>query len=113
VDYATGEIRQKDNPKRRKELIATLSAVIVNHVAVLNPGAIVLGGRIFDKDLVEDIKLQMRYYLHAGIMPRIIRDTGSSTGLDGLIKSCREYITTGVHLVQSPGLPESLAQIAV
>jgi hypothetical protein len=113
VNYATGELRQKDNPVRRKELIVTLSTIAVNHVAVLNPGVIVLAGKIFDKSLVEEIKQHMGYYLHARIMPRITRDLGNNTGLDGLIRSCRDYITTGVQLVQSTGLSESLTKMAV
>jgi predicted NBD/HSP70 family sugar kinase len=112
VDFATGELRQ-NCPARRKELVVTLGTIVVNHVAVLNPGVIVLAGKIFDKSLVEEIKRHMGYYLHTGIMPRITRDLGSSTGLDGLVQSCRDYITTGVHLVQSTGLPESRAKIAV
>jgi predicted NBD/HSP70 family sugar kinase len=112
VDYTTGELRQ-NCPVQRKELIVTLSTIAVNHIAVLNPGVLVLAGKIFDKSLVEEIKQHMGYYLHEGIMPRITRDLGSSTGLDGLIQSCRDYITTGVQLVQSTGLLESRAKIAV
>jgi len=113
VDYATGELKYKSSSSRRKELISILSTIVINHVAVLNPGLIVLAGKIFDKSLVADIKRHMGHYLHAGIMPRITRDLDSSTGLYGLIQGCRDYITTGVHLVQSPGLPEGLAKMAV
>jgi predicted NBD/HSP70 family sugar kinase len=113
VDFGSGEFRQKNNSARREELIAILSTIAVNYVAVLNPDVIVLSGKIFDKSLVEDIGRRMSYYLHAGIMPRITRDSGSATGLEGLIQSCRGYITTGVHLVQSTGLSQGADRIAV
>jgi len=113
VDFSSGELREKDNPVRRRELIATVSAIAVNYIAILNPGMIVLGGKIFDKSLVEDIKLYMRNYLHTCIRPRIIRDLNSNTGLEGLTKSCREFITTEIHLVHSAGLPETQTRMAV
>ena len=106
VDYASGELRQKDNPGRRKQLTAILSTIAINHVVLLNPGVIVLAGKIFDKALVEAISQRMAYYLPEIIMPKITRDLNRTTGLEGLIQSCRRYITTGVHLVQSTGLPQ-------
>ena len=111
IDYSTGEFRQK-NPARRKETIAIISTIAVNHVAVLNPGVIVLAGKIFDKNMAEEISRRMAYYLPAGIMPRLTRDLSSITGLEGLILSCREYITTGMHLVQSTGLSQQAGRIA-
>jgi len=108
VDYTTGEFRQKDNPAKRKELTAILSAIAVNHVVVVNPGVIVLAGKIFDKSLVEAIGKRMAYYLPKESMPRITQDFSATTGLEGLIQSCRGYITTGIHLVQSTGLPQQI-----
>ena len=113
VDYTTGELREKANPERCKELTAILSTIAVNHVAVLNPSVIVLAGRVFNKNLVEGISRYMAHYLHPAIMPRIKRDVSGTTGLEGLIMSCREYITTGVHLVQRTGLPQRADRIAV
>ena len=113
VDYSTGELRQKGDPKKQKELIAILSTIAINHVVLLNPGVIVLAGKIFDKNLVEAIGRRMKYYLPAQVMPRIARDLSSTTALDGLIESCRGYITTGMHLVQSSGLPQRVDRIAV
>lgn len=108
VDYSTGEFRQKNNPGRRKELISILSTIAVNHVVVVNPGVIVLAGKIFDKNLVEAIGRRMSFYLPPEIMPRITQDFSATTGLEGLIQSCRGYITTGIHLVQSTGLPQQM-----
>ena len=113
VNYATGEFRQKNNPVRRKEFIDILSSIAVNHVAVINPGEIVFAGKVFNKSLLDAIGRQMAYYLPAGIMPRITGDLSDTTGLEGLIQSCRGYITTGVHLVQSMGLPQREERIAV
>jgi len=101
MDFSTGGLKKNRNSMRRKELISIISTIAVNHVAVLNPGLIVFAGKIFDKSLIEDIKQHMRHYLHTGIMPRITRDLNRNTGLEGLIQRCREYITTGVHLIQA------------
>ena len=111
IDYSTGEARQKSQGKR-KEIVSILSTIAVNYVAVLNPGVIVLAGKIFDKSLIDEITKCMSYYLPAGIMPRITRDLSALTGLEGLILSCREYITTGMHLVQSTGLSQQAGRIA-
>jgi predicted NBD/HSP70 family sugar kinase len=105
IDYSTGEFRQ-NNTTRRNESIAILTAIVVNHVAVLNPGVIVLSGKIFDKRMIGAIGRRMAHYLPSGIMPRLVRDFCNTTGLEGLIQSCRRYITTGIHLVQRPGLPQ-------
>jgi hypothetical protein len=113
VNYSTGEFRHKNHPARRKELVSILSTIAVNHVAVINPGVIVLAGKIFDKGLAEAVSRCMAYHLPAGIMPRITRDSGSTTGLEGLILSCRGYITTGMHLIQSTGFPQEADRIAV
>lgn len=113
VDFGKGELKRGNNASSRRELIAIFSSIAVNHVAVLNPGVIVFAGKIFDKALVDDIVKHMSNYLPPGIMPRITRDTSSSSGLEGLVKSCREYITTGVHLVQGMGLPQRVDRFAV
>jgi len=113
VDYATGELKKKANPERRKELIAILSTIAVNHVVLVNPGVVVFAGKIFDKNLVEAISRRMTYYLPSQAMPRISVDSNSTTALDGLIQSCRGYITTGMHLVQSTGLPQLVERMAV
>ena len=105
VDYSTGEFRQKDNPAKRRELISILSAIVVNHVVVVNPGAIVFAGKIFDKSMMDAISKRMTYFLPAKIVPEILQDFNNTTGLEGLIQSCRGYITTGMHLVQQTGLP--------
>jgi predicted NBD/HSP70 family sugar kinase len=112
VDYVTGELRQKDSPERREELVAILTTIAVNHVVLVNPSVIVLAGKIFDKNLVEAIGHSMRHYLPAEVIPRITLDLSGTTGLEGLIQSCREYITTGVHLVQSTGLSQRADRIA-
>jgi predicted NBD/HSP70 family sugar kinase len=112
IDYSTGEFRQ-NNTARRNESIAILTAIAVNHVAVLNPDVIVLSGKIFDKSMIEAIGRRMANYLPSGILPRLVRDSGNTTGIEGLIQSCRRYITTGIHLVQSTGLPQRTDRIAV
>ena len=106
VDYNSGELKQKDNPGHRKNLIAILSTIIINHVVLVNPGVIVLSGKIFDKELIEAINRRMTYYLPAESIPKVTRDISRTTALDGLIQSCRGFITTGVHLVQNTDLPQ-------
>jgi len=112
VDYETGELRPGDKSNQRKKLTAILSAIVVNHVVLLNPGVVVFAGKIFDKNLVETVKRRMEDYLPAEIMPRIAIDISSTTALEGLIQSCRGYITTGMHLVQSTDLPHRADRIA-
>jgi predicted NBD/HSP70 family sugar kinase len=113
VDYDTGELRQGNKPKSREELIAIITTIAVNHVVLLNPGVIVFAGKIFDKSLVEAVGRRMANYLLPEAMPRLTRDLSSTTGLEGLIESCRGYITTGMHLIQSTGLPRVADRIAV
>ena len=113
VDYATGELRQKDDPGRRKKLISILSTIAINHVVLVNPGVIVFSGKIFEKSLIEAIKQRMVYYLPSEVMPRITRDFSGTTALEGLIQSCRGFITTGIHLVESTGLPRREVMKAV
>jgi len=112
VDYATGEIRKKKDARSLKELIAILSAIAVNHVVLINPSVIVFAGKIFDNNMVEAISKRMACYLPREIIPRITYDTSTATGLEGLIQSCRGYITTGMHLVQNTGLPQRADRIA-
>jgi len=113
IDLSVGKFKQQNIPARRKELIAILSTIAVNHVAVLNPDVIVLAGKIFDKSMVEDIGRHMANYLHAGVMPRITRDSGSTSGLEGLIQSCRGCITTGTQLIQSTGMTRQVERMAI
>ena len=113
VDYSTRELRRKNNPRGRKELIAIISTIVINHVVLVNPSVIVLAGKIFDKNMIEDICRRISYYLPAQAIPRIYQDLNTSTALEGLIQSCRGYITTGIHLVQSAGLPQRVDGIAV
>ena len=113
VDYATGELKKKAAPRRRKELIVILSTIAINHVVLVNPGVIVFAGKIFDKNLVDAISRRMMFYLPSQIMPRISVDSNKTTALEGLIQSCRGYITTGMHLVQSTGLPQRADRVAV
>jgi predicted NBD/HSP70 family sugar kinase len=113
VDYRTGELKPGNKTKQRGELAAILSAIAVNHVVLLNPGAVVLAGKVFDKDLVETVKRRMADYLPAEIMPLVTLDTSVTTGLEGLIQSCRGFITTGMHLVQSIGLPQRVNRVAM
>jgi len=112
VDYETGELRPGDKQEQRKKLAAILSAIAVNHVVLINPDVVVFAGKIFDKSLIGTVKQRMADYLPAKIMPRITIDVSSTTALEGLIQSCRGYITTGMHLVQSTGLPQRADRIA-
>jgi len=112
VDYETGELRPGDKPEQRKKLAAILSAIAVNHVVLINPDVVVFAGKIFDKTFIETVKRRMADYLPEEIMPRITIDLSSTTALEGLIQSCRGYITTGMHLVQSTGLPQRADRIA-
>jgi len=113
VDYSTGELRKKNSPERRRELIAILSTLAINYVVLINPGVIVLSGKIFDKNMVEAMKQRMTFYLPAEVIPKITLDLSETPGIDGLIQSCRGFITTGVHLVQSTGLPQMAARKVV
>jgi predicted NBD/HSP70 family sugar kinase len=112
VDYSTGDFRDPGNPARREEFASILGMIAVNHVAVLNPELIVLAGRVFDDALIETIGRNMAACLPRGIMPRLVRDQSGSTGLEGLIISCRGYITTGTSLVQNTGIHGQINRMA-
>jgi len=105
VDFATGEMRHKNNPAKLKEVISILSAICANYVTMVNPGVIVLSGKIFNKSLAEALSKRMTDYLPPEVLPLLTIDESSTTGLEGLIQSCRLYITTGIHLVESTGMP--------
>jgi hypothetical protein len=113
VDFDTGELKQKDNLEKRKKLAAILCTVVVNHVALINPDIIVFAGKVFDKKMIDDISRRRAYYLPAEVMPRITRDLSSVTAIEGLIQSCRGFITTGMNLIQSTGLPQQAGRMAI
>jgi len=107
VDYVSGELRHKDNPAKQRELISILSSICVNYVTIVNPGVIVLSGKIFNNTIAEALGRRIADYLPVEVLPKITIDQSSTTGLEGLIQSCRLYITTGIHLVQSTGMPHT------
>lgn len=89
---------------QRDALANILGAAAANHVAMLNPDVLVFGGEAFDKALIEQIHGQMTYYAPQGSMPRILHDASETTGIRGLILTCRGYITTRLQLVQKVGV---------
>ena len=113
VNYNTGKLKQRENSKHREKLITILSAIAVNHVAIVNPSLIVFAGKIFDKNLVEAISQRMMNRLPPEIMPGITMDLSEKTGLEGLIHSCRGFINTGMHLIRSTGLPQRAKRKAI
>jgi predicted NBD/HSP70 family sugar kinase len=109
IDFGTGEFKPK---KRKQDAIDILGTIAVNYAAMLNPDVIVFAGKIFDDTITGAIEKCMRNSLPPEIMPRITRDTSTSIGLDGLIQNCREYITTGTHLIQGTGLSRHSGRMA-
>ena len=99
-----GEYWQKDTPVQRAAITHLLGAATANHIAVINPDAVVLGGEAFDEELTEDIRAQVAYYIPPESMPMILYDESKSTGIEGLILTCRGYITTRMQLVRSVGV---------
>ena len=91
-------------PEQREVLANILGAAAANHVAVLNPDAIVFGGEAFDAELIQKIYAQMAFYAPWEIIPRILHDSSETTGIEGLILTCRGYITTRMQLVQEGGV---------
>ncbi|MCL2812758.1 MAG: ROK family protein, partial [Clostridia bacterium] len=104
VNISQGEFWAKDVPKHRKVLANMLGAAAANHVALLNPNVIVFGGEAFDKALIHEIHGQMAYYTPQESMPLILHDISDDTGVEGLILTCRGYITTHMQLVQNAGV---------
>ena len=104
VNIAQGEFWAKDVPKHRKVLANILGAAAANHVALLNPNVIVFGGEAFDAALIHDIHDQMAYYTPRENMPLILHDGSATTGVEGLILTCRGYITPTMRLVQNAGV---------
>ena len=91
-------------PEERQSQINILAAAAANHVAVLNPNAIVFGGEAFDEDLIQKIHEQMSFYTPKESMPPILYDDSQTSGIEGLIQTCRGNITTRMQLVQDCGV---------
>jgi len=104
VNTAQGEFWAKDVPEHRKVLANMLGAAAANHVALLNPNVIVFGGEAFDRALTHEIHAQMAYYAPQESMPLILHDDSDATGIEGLILTCRGYLTTHMRLVQNAGV---------
>ncbi|MCL1796661.1 MAG: ROK family protein, partial [Clostridia bacterium] len=104
INTAQGEFWAKDDPKHRKVLTNILGAAAANHVALLNPNVIVFGGEAFDTALIRDIHAQLAFYVLRESMPRILHDSGDTTGIEGLILACLGFITPHVRLVQNAGV---------
>lgn len=104
ADSAQGECWQKDDPAQRQALTRLLGAAAANHVAILNPDVIVLGGEAFDQALTEDIRGHIACYIPQESMPQTLYDPGEDMGIEGLILTCRGYITTRMQLVRSGGV---------
>jgi len=104
VNIARGEFWAKDAPEHRKVLASILGAAAANHVALLNPNVIVFGGEAFDAALTKEIHAQMAFYTPLESMPVILHDDSETTGVEGLILTCRGYITTHMRLVQNAGV---------
>ncbi len=93
-----------DVPVERETLANILGAAAANHVAVLNPDVIVFGGEAISPALLQQIQTQMAFYAPKESMPLILHDESGSTGLHGLVLTCRGYITTRLQLVQNGGV---------
>ncbi|MCL1854380.1 MAG: ROK family transcriptional regulator [Clostridia bacterium] len=93
-----------DTVSQREALANTLGAAAANHVAVLNPDVLVFGGEAFDEALIQQIHAQMAFYTPGDSMPLIQLDDNESTGINGLVLTCRGYITTRLQLVQNGGV---------
>ena len=65
---------------------------------------IVFGGEAFDTSLIREIHEQMTYYTPQESMPHILHDSSGATGIEGLILSCRSYLTTYTKVVQNIGV---------
>jgi predicted NBD/HSP70 family sugar kinase len=103
VNYAGGDFQKEGDPGQREAAIDSLSIIAANCVAILNPEVIVFGGPIFNQNLIDGIKRRVVCYIPKGIMPRFMYDHYDNTGLEGLILTCRNSITTGTQLVQNSG----------
>ena len=93
---------------QREALVTLLAGAAANYVAVINPDAIVFGGEAFDnrhiEDLLQAIYCQMSNYIVKESMPQILYDSNSSTGIEGLLSTCRAGINQRMQLVQAGGV---------
>jgi hypothetical protein len=103
VDYAQGDFWKKADPRQRDGFVSVLSMIAANYVAILNPDVIVFSGAIFDGMLVEGINRRIACYIPQEIMPLILHDDTDNSGIEGLVLTCRSYITTGTQLVRRQG----------
>lgn len=96
--------KDRASPEGLEAMGILLGAAAANHVAVLNPDAIVFGGEIMSDELIQEIKKQMPYYCPSESMPEILYDGSDTTGIEGLVLTCRGTITTRMQLVQNGGV---------
>lgn len=104
VNSEQGEYWRRDDPVQREALANLLGAAAANHISIINPDAIVFGGEAFDEQLTQAIQRQITFYIPNESMPQILFDKNKNTGVEGLVLTCRGYITTRMQLVRSAGI---------
>jgi len=92
------------DPAERKKLVALLAAIASNHTALLNPDAIIFGGEAMSKPMIPEIKRLMAYYTPPESMPKLLCDLSATTGIEGLILTCRGEVTQHMQLIQNQGV---------
>jgi predicted NBD/HSP70 family sugar kinase len=92
------------DPAERETLAVLLASIASNHVAMLNPDAIIFGGEVMSEALIPDIKRLMGFYTPPEVMPQILYDQSTTSGIEGLILTCRGEVTSHMQLIQNQGI---------
>jgi len=88
----------------RDSLVALLASIASNHAALLNPEAIIFGGEAMSEPLIPEIERLMAYYTMPESMPIILCDRSATSGIEGLILTCRGEVTQHMQLIQNQGI---------
>lgn len=96
--------KESEDPKQRGQMANILGAAAANYIAVLNPDAIVFGGETFDGILIKAIGANVQNYTPSSSMPELLFDSSNKSGINGLVITCREEITTRTQLIHELGV---------
>lgn len=91
-------LSEKDN-KISGDYIRYIAVSMVSFITVLNPEIIVVQGKGFHEDTIEQIKEDLQRYIPKESLPEIVINDDEECAVNGLISFCMEGLTTIRQLV--------------
>ncbi|MHB1394569.1 MAG: ROK family protein [Clostridia bacterium] len=95
---------EESNMAEREQLIKLLSFSITNLICTLNPEVIVLSGDIVSKQLISDLKMQVRSFVDDESMPVFMSNDSKASGISGIVNMCVSNISSKFQLVKGKGV---------